>query len=293
MLEEIVSILFPYEKIEIYVIPAKDGCHQDNFWIKITNNNTTATIIGVLITAFFAYPLTYSQIKVNKSEEELNQLLIEETRARIEAENLDSRITDEQYRRLIESPIIKNNRSKHFKQLQDDLDIQKEEFVAKYDQNTIQKKAIPREEFGNYIHNLEQIRSTKIVEKVHELTVIKSVNDHEYKDLMWMVQDINGKYKFGAHMCDEEFYDSHLKNVLGLKNLLVKMRYTLHENQTGKQIIKNKEIVTVYRYNETDRIDLPKDAVIEPAPLEIWNTKNDDFVSLNKSSVNKNQIPLF
>jgi hypothetical protein len=87
--------------------------------------------------------------------------------------------------------------------------------------------------------------------------VIKSVNDEEYKGLMWVVEDPTRKEKFSIHMSDEDFYTMHLADVIGLKTLIARVKYTIDEDEDGNIFIKNKEIVLVYRFNDTKRHSLP------------------------------------
>ena len=134
MLEELAKILFPDEEIEIYVIPAQDGCHQDNFWIKIgkiTNNATFATISGVLLAAFLASSLTRSQIELNQSQEELINLQIQQAKLELKKQNIDVLPSDTQLKQVVTSQNIKKAKSQYFSQLQKDTDIIKDQIIAK------------------------------------------------------------------------------------------------------------------------------------------------------------------
>lgn len=274
ILKELWKILFPNEEIEIYVIPAQDWCHQDSFLIKVwkvINSPIIVAISSVLLTAYFAYPLTNSQIQVNQTQIELNNLEIEQLKKELNKTIPQNNITDEQYEKIVLSSEIKKNKNRHFEQLRDDSDIKQEKIIAKQNNQVTFEKTIERKDFLQYIEVIPKINIIKTVEKIHHLTVIKPVNDEEYKDLMWIVEDINWKEKFWVYMNDEDFYKMHLQEVLGLKTLIARVKYTINEDQDGIISIKNKEVIFVYQYNLIERWTIPDWEKISPAPLEIWN----------------------
>lgn len=123
-------------------------------------------------------------------------------------------ISDEQHRKVVESNEIKRQKNQHFLQLQKDTDIKKEQIIAKQDNKIIFDKTIESIDFSNYIEDINVTITTKTIEKIHQLTVIKSVNDKQYKDLMWDVEDPSRKEKFSVHMSDHDFYRMHLENVI-------------------------------------------------------------------------------
>lgn len=301
IIEELWKILFPNEEIEVYVIPAKDWCHQDNFWIKIwklTNNATFATVSWVLLTAYFAYPLTQSQIQVNQSQIELNNLQKEYLKKELNEINPKNNITDEQYEKIVTNTEIKKNKNKHFEQLRDDSDIKFEKIIAKQDNQITFEKKIERKDFLQYIEVIPKINTIKTIEKIHHLKIIKPVNDEEYKDLMWIVEDINWKEKFWVHMCDKVFYDFHLANVIWLKTLIARVKYTLNEDQDWIISIKNKEIIIVYKYNWNKLNEIPIWEKITSWPFKIWKDMKEKFKIINSKEKIKiikksNQLPLF
>ncbi len=291
ILEELAKILFPDDEIEIYVIPAQDWCHQDNFWIKIgniTNNATVATISWVLLTTYFAYPLVTAQI-------ELAWLESEKLRRELNQNNPEYNITNEQYNEVFKNNEIKKNKNKHFEQLRDDKDIIKEKIIAKQNNKIIFEKTIHRENFIDQIETIENSYTTKVIEKIHHLTVVKPVNEEEHKDLVWEVEDINGNKNFWIYMCDEEFYSKHLAEVLWLKSLIARVKYTFNEDQDWNISKIRKEIILVYKYNQIELIKIPVWEEITPAPLEILNWEdNDDWnviESVNKS-INKKEVTI-
>lgn len=301
ILEELAKILFPDEEIEIYVIPAKDWCHQDSFLIKVwkvINSPMVVAVSSVLLTAYFAYPLTNSQIQVNQTQIELNKLEIEKLKIELDKTIPKNNITDEQYKKIITNSEIKKNKNRHFEQLRDDYDIKQEKIIAKQNNKVTFEKTIERKDFLQYIEVIPKINIIKTVEKIHHLTVIKPVNDEEYKDLMWIVEDINWKEKFWVHMWDEDFYKLHLENVIWLKTLIARVKYTLSEDQDWIISIKNKEVVLVYQYNWIDRKQISEWEEISPAPLEVWKDMKENFQiieTVNKKEVVKetNQQQLF
>lgn len=293
ILEELAKILFPNEEMEIYVIPAKDWCHQDSFWIKfgkVTNNSTFATIAWVLLTAYFSYPLVASQLTLNKSQEELTRIQIAQMKQTINKEVPSNKVTDEQYKQVVLNQEIKKQKNQHFQQLQKDTDIRKEQIVGKQDGKIIFDKTIESIEFPNYIEDVQVTITTKTVEKIHQLTVIKPVNDRQYKDLVWIVEDSNKKEKFGIHMADEKFYEMHLENVIWLKTLIARVKYTIDEDDEGRVFVKNKEIIVVYKYNNIERFSTPKNEPIVPAPLDFWYIKDDEYTFISKTTRSKTML---
>jgi hypothetical protein len=97
--------------------------------------------------------------------------------------------------------------------LQKDTDIKKEQIIAKHDGKVVFDTTIESVDFSNYVEDILVTTTTKTIEKTHQLTVIKPVNDILHKDLMWNVEDPNRKEKFSIYMADEDFYNKHLKEV--------------------------------------------------------------------------------
>lgn len=288
ILEEVAATLFPNEKIEIYVLPAQDGCHLDSFWIKakkplgvITVTAGTLLLYGTQVSQLFTDASTRelgkSQIQVNQSQEELNKLQIEQLKKEADKHSPETEITADQLQKVFESQEIKRNRNRHFRQLQADGEIKKEKFVAKSGETVISEKTIESVDFGKYIENLPKITTVKTVEKIHRLIVIKSVNDRQYKELMWNVEDENKQEKFGVYMADEDFYQIHLEKIFGLKTLTARVRYTLEENESEERVMKKKEIVLVYAYNGIQRFPIPEGETIEPAPFGPYEGEREDF----------------
>lgn len=301
ILEELWKILFPSEEIEIYVIPAKDWCHQDSFLIKvgkILNSPMIVTISWVLLTVYFASPLTQSQLNVNTTQLEINKLQIEKLKAELNKSVPENTITDEQYQKVIASPEIKKHKNRHFEQLQKDSDINKETIIVRKNDKISFQKTILRKDFLEYIEDIPKTNTVRIIEKIHHLTVIKSVNDEEYKWLMWLFEDIQWSDKFYLHMSDEEFYTLHLQEVFGLKSIIARVKYTINEDQDWILSIKDKEIILVYQYNWNDIQNIPDWETILIAPLKIWNNTKDDFKINEKENVenkesNNNQLSIF
>lgn len=301
MLEELAKILFPDEEIEIYVIPAKDWCHQDSFWIKNKNPLITWAILAV-VWAVFIIPwqisqiitdtstrrLNESQIEVNQTQKDLNELQIQELKKTTNQIMSNNNITNEQYKKIIESYEIKKQKNQHFQQLQKDKDIKKEQIIAKQNDSIIFDKTIESIEFPNYIEDVQITITTKTIEKIHNLTVIKPVNDDQYKELMWIVEDPNKKEKFSLHMSDEGFYKLYLENIIWLKTLIARVRYVIEEDNEWNIYIKNKEIILVYKYNNTNYNDLPEWEDIYPAPLDFWYIKNEEYTIISKTQKSKN-----
>lgn len=304
ILEEIAKILFPNEEIEIYVIPAKDGCHQDTFWIK----NKDAIKVGVIISAFgiiIGLPIMISnlmtdsstremnesQIQTNQSQDELNKLQIEQIKKEMNEKVPNNNITIEQCQKLVSDYEIKKNTSRHFERLQIDGEIRKEKFVAlDINKKVIDERTIESIDFPKYIQQIPETKTIKIIEKIHELTVIQPVNKKEHRDLSWYVEDPNRKIKFGVYMSDENFYKLHFENVFGLKNLIARIRYTVEEDENGEEKIAKKEIIIVYKYNDHERFKIPLNEPIEPAPLLLESSNYDDFVVLEKEIKSKKDI---
>jgi len=282
-LEELAKKLFPEEEIEVYVIPAQDGCHQDSFWIKVKENPLVTGLLIAFFSAVATLPNHISQIvtdsstrQLNKSQIELNALQAEQIKAELDKNIPDNKITLEQCRSLLTSEEIKKQRSRHFEQLQVDGEIKKEKFVAKAGMNKVlQEKTIESIDFPKYVESLPPSESTiKTVEKIHKLIFIQPVNEREHKDLSWQVEDFNQKKKFGVCMADEGFYELHFENIFGLKSLVARVRYTVQEDENGILTFsqRNKEIVTVYSYNGIERVPLPEKEAIEPAPFQFDKT---------------------
>lgn len=298
ILEELWKILFPSEEIEIYVIPAKEGCHQDTFWLKNKDELKVGAILSVIwwililpwqisqiITDNSSRELNNSQIKLNKTQEALNLLQIKKLKAELNKSVPENTITDEQYQKVIASPEIKKHKNRHFEQLQKDSDINKETIIVRKNDKISFQKTILRKDFLEYIEDIPKTNTIRIIEKIHHLTVIKSVNDEEYKWLMWLFEDIQWSDKFYLHMSDEEFYTLHLQEVFGLKSLIARVKYTLNEDQDWILSIKNKEIILVYQYNWNDIEKMPDWETISIAPLKIWNDTKDDFKAVEKENV--------
>ena len=300
MLEELARILFPDEQIEIYVIPAKDWCHQDSFWIKNKDALITWTIVAIawavfiipwqisqIITDASTRRLNESQIQVNQTQKELNELQINELKFSTKQAIPSNNITDEQFGKVISSQEIKKQKNQHFQQLQKDTDIQKEQIIAKQNDRIIFDKTIESIEFPNYVEDVQITITTKTIEKIHNLTVIKPVNDDQYKDLMWIVEDPHRKLKFSVHMSDEGFYRMYLGNIFWLKTLTARVRYTIDEDDEWTIYVKNKEIILVYRYNDIEYNPLPMWENIYSAPLDFWYIKDDEYVIINKTQRSK------
>lgn len=296
ILEELATILFPQEEIEIYVIPAQDGCHQDSFWIKVQNNTLATGLMIAFFTAVATLPSHISQIitdtttrEMNRSQTELNLLQAEQIKSQLNEIIPDNNISIDQCQSILTNREIKKQRSRHFEQLKTDGEIRKEKFIAKNNANDIlQEKVIESIDFGDYIGDSCSTESTiKIVEKIHKLTVIQPVNEREHKDLSWQVEDFNQKQKFGVYMMDETFYNLHFENIFGLKTITARVKYTAKKDSNGLISFpaKNKEIIAVYGYNQVERIPLPINENIEPAPFKFDENFESESKSNNDSSI--------
>ncbi|MCK4635363.1 MAG: hypothetical protein KAT32_00715 [Candidatus Moranbacteria bacterium] len=181
ILEEMAKILFPKEDVRIYVLPAKDGCHQDSFLIKFSKNPMAVTISGILLTALLAHlsPLTQSTIKVNNSQNELNEL---EMKLKKDLDKNDVRDADSKIEALIKNDEIKENTDRHFRQLQKDSEIIKEKFIAKSENEVIAEKTIERDDFKKYIE-LPKENVSKTFTAIHNLRIVSQINTHENKKL--------------------------------------------------------------------------------------------------------------
>lgn len=300
ILEEMARILFPNEEIEIYVIPAKDGCHQDNFWIKfknVTNNATFATVVCVCLTAYLGQPLTKATINYLEANTELAKKQATQIKEKIEQVMPHFNISDEQCKSLVESTTIKKNRNTHFEQLRTDKEIKKEKFIAKSNGKIVTKKTIESIDFSDYIEDLPKTTTIKTIEKIHELIVVKPVNDKANKHLMWDVEDKNIRKKYGVRMKDEGFYEFYFQKNIKLKTLVARVRYTVKEYEEGEEKIDKKEVVIVYKYNGKTIYNLPKNENIEPFPLESSIANKNEYVIIEEKEssqkIDEKQISLF
>lgn len=281
ILKELSQILFPEFEVEIYVLPAKDGCHQDTFWIKLkngTNNPMLVAVTTVLLTALLTKSLTESQIDVNKSQEELNQLEITRIKNKLSLVQIDTKISDDQCLQIVESEEIKKQTSRHFEQLQLDGEIEKETFISRNEhKKIISETTIESINFSKYITSFTPTEISKTIEKIHSLIVIQPVNERQHKNLIWTVEDVKRKEKFGVYMSDESFYELHFENIIGLTSLIARVRYTF-DIVNGIPIVQKKEIIAVYSYNKIERIPLPKSEKIETAPFILTEEEKDDLL---------------
>ena len=97
-------------------------------------------------------------------------------------------------------------------------------------------------------------------------------------------EDIRWSDKFWAHMCDEDFYNMHLENVIGMKTIIAKVKYTFKEDQDWIISKKNTEINLVYQYNWIDRCSIPEWNTITSAPLEIGKIKKPRLRKAKKNT---------
>ncbi len=74
-------------------------------------------------------------------------------------------------------------------------------------------------------------------------------------------------------MKDENFYKSYFEDTLQVKTITAQVNYTISPQKSGDKKI-TREVVLVYKYNETEITNLPIDKKIETFPLSV--TKVDD-----------------
>jgi len=179
ILERIGHILFPGEEVQVYVLPAEDGCHLDRFWIKAQESPIAAT--GVLVTFFGTVvilpgqisqiitdtstrSLNESQIRTNDSQEELNRLQAEALKSDLDERLGNNSVTTEQCLAVVENAEIRRGKNKLFRQLHSDSEINSEKFVAKSGNEVITEIDIHREQFESYIEPIVNEESEVVIE---------------------------------------------------------------------------------------------------------------------------------
>jgi hypothetical protein len=141
-----------------------------------------------------------------------------------------------------------------------------------------QEFPISRDGFNLRIVNLnDELEDVPPVDKYHELTVVSPINTVEDKDLCWQVKDKRRNSKrFSVYMKDDGFYELYLSQLFSLKTLLVKVRYIIKRNEDWDLQVIRKEIISVYKYNNTQLFPLPQGVEISRAEWQIdWYVEDN------------------